>query len=361
MCSFDSDSNAARCQASVYRILDANLNRATEGLRVVEEYARFVLEDAHLSAVCKQLRHDLMAVAGRLPANQLLAMRDVAGDVGTAISTPSEYQRVNAKAVATANLKRVEQSLRSMEEYAKVVSPQLAAELESLRYRTYTLERTITVLDTSLQRLAAARLYVLIDGRTSADEFRQLVSTLLESEVDVLQLRDKGITDRVLLHRAQMLRELTCGGNTLFIMNDRVDLAFAARADGVHLGQDEIPVCEARRLLGPESLIGVSTHEIDQARQAVLDGADYIGCGPTFPSATKSFQQFPGLDYLRQVSQEIALPAFAIGGINGENVADVCQAGMTRVAVSNAVVNSPRPAESARALAEQLRRVSCGE
>ena len=218
----------------------------------------------------------------------------------------------------------------------------------------------MTVLHTSLERLSAARLYVLIDGRASADEFAQLVSALLESEVDVLQLRDKRLTDRLLLQRAQTLRELTRGGNTLFVMNDRVDLAFASGADGVHLGQEELPVSAARRMLGPEALIGVSTHEIQQARQAVLEGANYIGCGPTFPSATKSFQQFPGLAYLRQVSQEISLPAFAIGGINGENVSDVCQAGMSRVAISQSVVNMPDPARAARELAIQLKEASGG-
>ncbi len=345
--------------ATAYRILDANFNRCSEGLRVMEEYVRFVLEDAHLSAVCKQLRHDLITLLGQVPANWLHAMRDVTGDVGTTISTESEYQRINVKEVASANVKRVEQSLRSMEEYAKVVSPQLAAGLESLRYRTYTLERAMSVLGTSCQRLAIARLYVLIDGRATVEAFRDLVMSLLESGVDVLQLRDKQLTDRALLLRARLLRELTRNSDTLFIMNDRVDLAMASGAEGVHLGQDELPVSAARRLLGPEALIGVSTHKMEQARQAVLDGADYLGCGPTFPSATKSFSQFPGLEYLRQVSQEISLPAFAVGGIDGENLTQVLQAGFSRVAVSHSVVGMPDPAHAAQGLAAQLRD-ACG-
>ncbi|MFO7906418.1 MAG: thiamine phosphate synthase [Pirellulaceae bacterium] len=347
-----------RSHPMVYRILDANVNRCAEGLRVVEEYVRFVREDPHLSALCKQLRHDLGTLVDEATTDRLHAMRDVAGDVGGGLSTESESQRVDLKGVVVANVKRVEQSLRSLEEYAKVVSPSLAADFESLRYRMYELERALSALDTSLQRLETARLYVLIDGRASRHGFRELVASLVEHGVDVLQLRDKHLSDRMLLDRAKLLHSLVRGGDTLFIMNDRLDLALAASADGVHLGQDDMPVREARRVLGPEALIGVSTHEIQQAREAVLEGANYIGCGPTFPSRTKTFEEFPGLQYLKEVRREISLPAFAIGGVGLENVEAVCQAGVFRVAVSSAVVNAPDPAQSARRMADRLRAAS---
>jgi thiamine-phosphate pyrophosphorylase len=170
----------------------------------------------------------------------------------------------------------------------------------------------------------------------------------------VLQLRDKSLPDRVLLARARLVRECTRGTGTLFIVNDRADLAHAAEADGVHLGQEELPVGDARRILGPDALIGVSTHSIEQARQAVLDGASYLGCGPTFPSETKRFEQFPGLALLRQVSAEITLPAFAIGGIQAGNLAAVRAAGMGRVAVSHGIINHPDPEQAARELAAGL-------
>ncbi len=246
------------------------------------------------------------------------------------------------------------QALRSLEEYAKVVARQLAPGLESLRYRTYTLERAITTLHRSQRLLARARLYVLVDGRPSPAEFQALVAQLLEADVDVLQLRDKRLTDRELLARAQQLRTWTRPTQVLCIINDRVDIALAADADGVHLGQDELPVAAARRLLGSDKLIGVSTHDIGQARQAVLDGADYLGCGPTFASATKSFPAYPGLQLLRQVSGEIGLPAFAIGGIDEQNLAEVLQTGLSRVAVSQAVLGAADASQAARQLAELL-------
>ncbi len=340
----------SRCQTAVYRILDANLNRGLEGLRVVEEYLRFVLNDRHLAAACKQLRHDLAECVTAMDPVRLHAARDVAGDVGTGIATASEYHRPDLPAVVAANVKRVQQSLRALEEYAKVAVPGHAPAFESLRYRCYTLERSITLLQRSLERLVSAQLYVLIDGGDSLDRFQRVVEDLLTAGVDVLQLRDKQLPDRELLARARALRKLTSPCHTLFIMNDRVDLAVLAEADGVHVGQEELSVAEVRRILGPEGLIGVSTHSLDQARQAVLDGADYLGCGPTFPSATKSFGQFAGVEYLQQVANEIRLPAFAIGGIDAQNVSQVRAAGFHRIAVSHSVVKAADPAAAVRAL-----------
>ncbi len=140
----------------------------------------------------------------------------------------------------------------------------------------------------------------------------------------------------------------------LCIVNDRPDLAALAGADGVHVGQQDVSVKDARLIVGPESLIGVSTHSIEQARQAVLDGANYIGTGPTFPSGTKSFAHFPGLDLLRTVAAEIRLPAFAIGGISADNLADVLGTGIRRIAVSAAITAAPDPAEATRELLAAL-------
>ena len=130
-------------------------------------------------------------------------------------------------------------------------------------------------------------------------------------------------------------------------MNDRPDVAVLARADGVHLGQEDATVKDARRILGPDGLIGVSTHSIEQARAAVLDGASYIGVGPTFASGTKQFSQFTGTELLRSVRAEIQLPAFAIGGITMENLPQVLAAGFTRVAVSGAISGTKDPAAAA--------------
>ena len=125
-------------------------------------------------------------------------------------------------------------------------------------------------------------------------------------------------------------------------------------ADGVHLGQDDASVKDARSIVGPRKLIGVSTHSIEQARAAVLDGANYLGVGPTFPSTTKSFDAFPGISLLQQVSAEIRLPAFAIGGINPDNLPQVLAAGFTRAAVSSAVTGAKSPGKAAARMRAML-------
>lgn len=336
------------------RILDAALNRATEGLRVVEDYARFVLDDAHASRLLKELRHELAAAAAAaVPDAHRHAMRDTPGDVGTCISTASESIRTDAAEVCRASCERVKQSLRSLEEFGKCADAGFAVACEALRYRFYAIESAIGRAARADDGLAQARLYVLVDGCGDAAEFATLVKGLVAAGAGAIQLRDKESGGSALLQRARQLVE-ACQGRALAILNDRVDVAAAAGADGVHLGQDDLPVAEARRILGPDKLIGVSTHCIEQARAAVLAGANYLGAGPTFPSKTKSFDDFPGLNYLRQVAGEISLPSFAIGGINATNVEAVCATGIHGVAVSSAVTAAADPAVAVRELLAKL-------
>jgi len=344
-------SNAAHPIASdpagefaLLRILDAASNRAGEAVRVVEDYVRFALDDALLTRLCKEIRHDLKQALAQVPAFDRLSARDTPGDVGTSLSTESERRRESLFDVAAANVRRLQESLRSLEEFGKLVDPAFATACERLRYRSYTLHQVIGRTVDARARLEGARVYVLVDGRDSPQAFESLVESVLAGGADVVQLRDKRLDDRTLADRAGRLRRLTREAGTLFIMNDRPDLAVASDADGVHVGQEELSVGDARRLVGPRRLVGVSTHSIEQVRQAVLDGADYLGLGPTFASGTKQFAHFPGLDFLRAAAVETKLPAFAIGGITLENVASVVETGIGRVALSGAVVGAANPA-----------------
>ncbi|MEO0531134.1 MAG: thiamine phosphate synthase [Planctomycetota bacterium] len=344
----------AETPAGVVRLLDASLNRASEGARVVEDYARFVLDDLHLTGLAKALRHDLASAGALLPSVDLLAARDTQGDVGTVITTANESDRTGAWEVCGASLGRLQEALRSLEEYSKTIDPAHGSAFEQLRYRTYTLAKAFGATERGRDRLGEARLYVLIDGRDSADAFAAMVESLADAGADVLQLRDKRLDDRTLVERGRQLADLCreCGG--VSIINDRPDIALAAGADGVHVGQEELSVADVRVVVGTQRLIGVSTHSIEQARAAVLDGADYLGVGPTFPSQTKSFDDFPGLDFVREVAEEITLPAFAIGGIGEASVGSVIDAGLGRVAVSRAVVDADDPAAVVRRLKDAL-------
>ena len=341
-------------QMALLRIVDAAANRAREGLRVIEDWVRFALDDTHLTGCLKQIRHDLAAALASISWQQRLAARETQADVGTAITTPSEHDREQLSDVLTANFLRLQEGLRSLEEFGKIIDPAVGKAIEQLRYRTYTVQRAIDSTRIGLDRLAAARLYVLLDGRSSVGEFERMAQGLIRGGVDVLQLRDKRLADRELIDRARHLRRLTRETSTLLVINDRPDLAVLAQADGVHVGQGELSVKDARSIVGPDRLIGVSTHSIEQAQQAVLDGANYLGVGPTFPSGTKQFDRFPGPELLRAVAAEIRLPAFAIGGITKGNVGQVLSAGITRIAVSGAITGAEDPVQAIREIIAEL-------
>lgn len=336
------------------RVLDASFNRAREAARVLEDYARFVLDDRFLTQEVKTLRHGLASAAQKLSPHLLLSSRETLRDVGTTATSNSEYERSSPSHVALVNLKRLQESLRSLEEFGKVFGPDLGRELEALRYRAYTLERALTIGATSRERLANASLYVLLTRGQCVASLDWTLREAARGGADVFQLREKELSDRELLELARQVRGWTREAGALFIVNDRPDIARLCEADGVHLGQDDLTVKDARRILGPGPLIGVSTHSVEQVRRAVLDGADYIGIGPTFPSKTKAFDHFPGLEFVRAATAETALPAFALGGVTAQNIAEVVLAGARRVAVSSSISTADDPEVAAKLLKSAL-------
>lgn len=336
------------------RVLDANFNRGREALRVVEDYCRFVLDDRFLTNQAKELRHDLAAAADRLPSGLLLAARDTVGDVGTGVTAAGEYDRRSVADVATANLKRVQEAVRSLEEFGKLFGADLGRDLESIRYRSYTLERAVVRGAGSREKLANARVYVLLTGAECAAALDWTIAQAAAGGATMFQLREKSLPDRELVARARDVRRWTRAAGVLFVVNDRPDIARLSDADGVHLGQDDLPAREARRILGPDALIGVSTHSVEQVRRAVLDGADYLGVGPTFPSRTKAFESFPGVEFVRQATAETSLPAFVLGGVGPSNVGQVVIAGGRRVAVASAVCQADDPEAVVRAIRAAL-------
>lgn len=336
------------------RILDACANRAREGLRVIEDYCRFVLDDAFLSRTLKELRHDLTAALSELTPSLVLEARETQRDVGTDLTTPAEQERASLREVVQVNLKRLQESLRSLEEYGKVHSPQLGQALEQLRYRAYTLERALILGGMARQRLQGARLYVLLTDSQCAASLDWIIAEAAAGGAGIVQLREKKKNDRALLERARQVRRWTHKAGVLFVLNDRADIARLVEADGVHLGQDDLPVKEARRILGPDALIGVSTHNLEQLRQAILDGASYVGVGPTFASTTKNFDDLAGPEFVRQAMAETTLPAFVIGGVNLQTIDAAVAAGARRVAVSSAIAQTDDPRAVAATLLAAL-------
>lgn len=334
--------------AATNRILDASLNRARESFRVLDDYARFALNDRVLTEALKSLRHRLVAAVAAVPGLALLASRDTPGDVGTTVTAGREYVRTSPRETAGVNAKRLQEALRSVEEFGKPFGERFAREIEAIRYATYTVESALFGGSAHREKLSHARLYVLLTGSQCTASLDWTIREAATGGAAVFQLREKGLSDRELLDRARLVRRVTRETGTLFIVNDRPDIARLADADGVHLGQDDLTVAAARSILGSDKLVGVSTHDAGQIRTAVLAGADYLGVGPVFPSNTKSFDAFPGLEFVREAATATALPGFALGGITPANAADVVAAGLSRVAVASAVTTADDPAAVCR-------------
>ncbi|TMW70417.1 thiamine phosphate synthase [Alteribacter natronophilus] len=185
-------------------------------------------------------------------------------------------------------------------------------------------------------------LYVITGEQFHPD--RDMISVMEDAILggaDIIQLRDKTGSKRDVLEKARALRELTRKHNVTFIVNDHIDVALTVDADGIHLGQDDLPLEDARRIMGPDKIIGISTHHIGEARAAEAGGADYIGVGPVFPTKSKTDVVDPvTTGYVRQVAEEIRIPFVAIGGIKLHNVDEVIDAGASRICAISEIVGA---------------------
>lgn len=335
------------------RIVDANANRAREALRVMEDAARFGLDDAELGAAIKRLRHALRdALEGLgLSRGVLVLSRDTAGDVGIGITTPQEMRRGALRDVATAAAARLTEALRSIEESVKGLDLD-SRPIAALRYRAYECERLLLLALGSGRTRQWSLCVIITEALCLHHPWEDVVRRALDGGADCIQLREKTLPSREFLARAHRLVEIVAG-RAAAIINDRADIALLCNADGVHVGQEDLPVEAVRRLAEREFLVGVSTSTVDEARQAVRAGADYCGIGAMFPTPTKERPALVGPPAVeRYLADPIlaACPHLAIGGITPENVGEVRSAGARGIAVSVAVCSAKDPAAACAAL-----------
>ncbi|MCO5169932.1 MAG: thiamine phosphate synthase [Planctomycetes bacterium] len=332
----------------VLRVVDADRNRALEALRVVEEHARFVRGAAALAGRVQALRRDVARALAGLVTH---GARDVAGDPGRpdAPSAGEQPGRGSLADLLGANLSRAKEALRVLEEYTKLLDPALVAPLVAARYALYALEPDLLAARPSL---AGARVLVILGERAGRPPLAEQARACLEAGVRLLQLRVKG-PDRALLEAARALVGPCEAAGALLVVNDRPDVARLAGAHGVHVGHDDLPPAEARRIVGPGALVGASAH--DEAELArVVEHVDYVGFGTLFPSPTKPELGAQGLERLRALAATCPAPIYGIGGVTAETAALVVAAGAHGVAVSSAVLDAPDPAAAARRLVEAL-------
>lgn len=327
------------------RIIDVNLNRTAEGLRILEEISRFVLNNRVFSSFLKNVRHKICQIQ-EADYQNLLISRDSLNDIGPNLQNPDN--RVDIESIFKANIKRVQQSLRVLEEY----DINNSFIYEGLRYQIYDFEKkmwSVLKLDLKKYLLNNKNLYLVTNSDLfeSDDKFLDAIAQALDGGVDIIQLREKKANARHIIELGQKIRQLTSMYNALFIVNDRVDIAKIVNADGVHLGQDDVKIDYAKEILGFDKIIGISTHQPDQAIKAVEEGADYIGVGPVFETPTKLGRKSVGLEYVKWASENILdIPFYAIGGINQENVYDVIKSGAKNIAVVRAIMNAASPKEA---------------
>ena len=259
-----------------------------------------------------------------------------------------------------ANSRRVQESLRTLEELAKVpgITPKLDPEkFKQGRFNLYTIEQKLLSKLLRQDKLKyISGLYGIIDIQAlKGRNHIEVASQVIRGGAKTIQLRDKVQSKGKLLPIAQELRTLCAEHNVLFIMNDYLDLALDTDADGLHVGQTDLPVKVARRLLPLDKILGCSTTTLEQAVAAQSDGADYIAIGSMYPTSSKEAAKVVGLERLRQIRQAISLPLVAIGGITKDNASEVIAAGADSVAVISAVLGAESPEEASRQIADSFK------
>jgi len=338
------------------RLIDANLNRISEGLRILEDVARFLLNDANLSEQLKSLRHDLLGEDWALQRKLLLA-RDSVRDVGAFAQVPGELEREDLPAIVIANARRVQEALRVLEEFAKLPNQPLnSARFKKARFALYEIERKLTSdLLRQNKRERIVGLYLIIDHEALGErDEADVASQALRGGAKVIQLRDKQRDRGEVLATAIKLREVCSRFGVLLIVNDYLDIALASEADGLHLGQSDLPFSVARRLLPQDKILGCSTTSLQQALQAQAEGADYIAVGSIYATPSKASAIVVGLETLRQIREATSLPIVAIGGIAQGNGAQVIEAGADSVAVISAVLGADNVEQAAKELTAKI-------
>ncbi|MCH8121191.1 MAG: thiamine phosphate synthase [Planctomycetes bacterium] len=343
-------------ERAVYRIIDANFNRSREAIRVIEEFCRFALNSGPLTERAKQIRHELSSAIGRLNAGRLISSRDTLGDVGVGKTVDEQLVRGELRDCFTAGCKRLTEALRVLAEMTQTQDRSVAETIEKLRYAAYTLEKDIALFSDAFEKFTRVRLYIIITGNLPADII-SLTCKCAAGGADCIQLRAKAVEDDKLFAIAVEFVRICKDAGVLSIINDRVDVAVAAGADGVHLGQNDLPIEQARKLQLAPLIIGKSTHSPRQLRAACEERPTYAALGPVFATETKPTAEAVGLDYVRQATGILAdtgICNVAIGGITLDNVEDVLRAGAKAIAVCAAVTKAGDPAAACGALKEKI-------
>ena len=348
----------ANMDRAIYRIIDANFNRAREAARVIEEFCRFVLDSGPLVGRAKQLRHELSSTAIMLDSEKLIATRNTIGDVGCGLEVKKQLKRADLQDCFSSACKRLTEALRVLAETTQTIDADIAKRFEQLRYACYTLEKDIVIFSIPAKKLKSVRLYVIISEQRT-DKIVSLAKDCISGGADCLQLRAKNVPDIQYLAAAKEIVRICRDNSIVSIINDRVDIAAASDADGVHLGWNDLPIAQARKMQLKPLIFGISTHSVSELRKAIDERPHYVGLGSVFETNTKENIEVVGTDYIADATKVLAeesdnIVGIAIGGITVDNIDKVLMAGAKTVAVSSSVTKADNPKEICQILKDKI-------
>ncbi len=310
------------------RLIDANMDRIREGLRVLEDIARFILNDASLSESLKKMRHNITEKNNQIQM-QLLLSREAESDVGAFLKINNGTKREDLLDVTIANARRVEEALRVVEEFAKLPDIDLNYEsFQKARFSVYQIEQDMVArLSRQNIREKITGLCVIIDLDVWYNRnLIEMVEGIIRSGTGVIRLKAKELPLQEILDASQKIKLICNSGDVLLIITNYTDIAILSNADGIHLEHDDLSLPDIRHILPQDKIIGYSITNVNQVRKAERDGADYLSIGPIYDALSEK-KKTPGLRKLGQITQKSNLPVIATGGIDTGNIINVVKEG----------------------------------
>ncbi len=335
---------------NIYQIIDANLDRAREGLRVLEDWARFGLGNENIVVRIKNYRQ----ILGKNHLAIYKNSRNYIFDQCKGLSHEEQMNRKNSDEIIGSNSARVQEALRVIEEFSRGHNMKLSKVASEIRYEIYTIEIELLNLNNRKhyeELIKENNLYAITYQK---ENLLEIIESILIGGVKIIQHRFKDGNDRDHLEEAIKINDLCKKYNSLFIVNDRIDIALASNADGIHLGQDDFDLKTARRLLGNSKIIGISANNAVDISNAIKNGCDYIGIGPVFKTSTKKDKKPLGLEKIKFLTKDLTINWFAIGGINKTNISELKNYGFKKVAIVSELMNSEDPKREAIMIIKEL-------
>ena len=334
----------------IYQIIDANLDRAREGLRVLEDWARFGLGENDFVVKIKNFRQ----ILGKNHLEVYKQSRNHIEDQCKGLTHQEQIKRRTPEQIISSNSGRIQEALRVIEEFSRLHNHELSKIASEIRYEIYTLEIDLLKLSkfkNSQKILRENDLYIITDQK---ENLLEIIEEILQAGVKIIQHRFKTGTDKDHLQEAIQIKNLCKKYNSLFIINDRVDIALASNADGIHLGQDDLDLKTARKLLGYSKIIGISANNKIDISNAIKEDCDYIGIGPVFETETKKNKKPIGIEMIKTLTKDLNIPWFAIGGIKKNNISLLKCNGFKKIALVSELMNSEDPKEKAIMILKEL-------